>query len=114
MNLAVESTFLANRRVVDQTGFEGHGNEIRVDAADDLGLGENRLTGGTGEHSASGVVGGPVDEDPQQYRLAGRTRLLQSLEQTGLPGNPTPGDADNLQGIDLGLEGFRRLPPRDG
>lgn len=110
-DLAVESTFIAAGRVVHQAGFEGYGNELGVDPADNVGLGKDRLTGGAGEYSASGIVDRPVDEDPEQDGLTGGTRLLQPFEQTGLPGDLTPGDADGLQGADLGLQRFRRRRP---
>jgi hypothetical protein len=55
--------------MINQSGLESHGHELRIHAADDLGMGKDRLTGGTGEPSAASVVGGPVDEDPEQGGL---------------------------------------------
>ena len=70
-DLAVEPAFRTVGGVIDQAGLEGHGHEPRIDAADDVGIGEDRLTGGAGVPSAAGIVGGPVDEDPEQGGLVG-------------------------------------------
>src|SRR5438105_11444878 len=63
-DLAVEPAFLIIARIVDQARLEGDRYEIRLHAANDVGVGEHRLTGGACEYSASGVVRRPVDEDP--------------------------------------------------
>ena len=68
-DLAVEPAFRIVGRMINQAGLESHGHELRIHAADDLGIGEDRLTGGAGEPSAARVVGGPVDEDPEQGGL---------------------------------------------
>src|SRR5207237_1308240 len=49
------------------TGGQRH--KSGLDAEDSLWLAERRLTGGAGEHSTPGVIGGPVDENPEQHRL---------------------------------------------
>src|SRR5262249_47738304 len=101
-DLAVQLPLGAAGRVVHQAGFEGYRNEVGIDAADDLGPGEDRLTGGAGEHSAAGIVRWPVDKDPEQDRLAFDARLPEPVEQTGLPGDLAPGDAGGLEAVDLG------------
>ena len=105
-DLAVEPAFLVVGRVIDQARLEGHGHKIGVDATNDVRIGEDRLTGGAGEHSAARVVDGPVDEDPEQGRFVLGARLLEPFEQTALPGNLAPGDLGRLQGLDLRLQGF--------
>src|SRR5437773_1299285 len=63
--------------------------EVRVDAANDLGRGENRLTGGTGVHSAALVAGSP-EQDPGDDRLVLFARLIQRLQRAGFPRDLAP------------------------
>ena len=68
-DLAIEPAFVVVGRVVDQSGLEGHGHEIGVHTANDVGVGEYHLTGECGIPSAALVVNRTVDEDPEQARL---------------------------------------------
>src|SRR6202011_2228631 len=86
-DLSAEPPFLVVGRVVDQTRLESNGHEIGIDATNDVGIGEDRLTGGAREHSAACVVDGPVDEDPEQGGFVPGARLLKPFEQAALPGN---------------------------
>src|SRR2546426_561272 len=68
-NLRVKPALGVESRIVDQAGLERYRHKLRVDLANDLGIGEHRLTGGAGEHSTTGIINGPVDEYPKEKRL---------------------------------------------
>jgi hypothetical protein len=107
-DFGVEPAFFTFRGIVDKRGLEGDGDEIGVDAANDVGLGENRLTGGAGEDSAAGIIDRAIDEDPEQDRFILLARFLESLEQTTLPLDFAPRDFGRFQGLDFGQQRCRR------
>ena len=110
-DLSVEPAFVVVRRVIDQPGLEGHGHEIGVHETDDVGIGEDHLTGESGVPSATRVVDGPVDEHPEQDRLVLGARLLQTFEQAALPGDLAPGNLGCFQGLDVRFQCLRESPP---
>ena len=103
-DLAIEPAFVVVGRVVDQSGLEGHGHEIGVHTANDVGVGEYHLTGECGIPSAALVVNRTVDEDPQQGRLVFGSRFAEPFEQTALPFDLSPSHFRRFQGLNLCLQ----------
>ena len=106
--LAVEVALGAGGRVLDVGGFEGDGYEVAFNAPDDVGVGEDRLTGGAGEDSTSLVVDGVVDEQPEDDGLLFFCRGGERVEEAGFPRDLAPGDVGDAEAFDLGGEAIER------
>ena len=75
----------ARWRIVHLARLQRDGHKVLIHTPDDIGIGENHLTGGSREHSAAFIVDRAIDEYPQQDWFVFAARSVQGVEQTCFP-----------------------------